>query len=191
MADSRKEWKMSEKKQNAQKKWKTLIWSVIKADILSLAFYLVFFNLINALLYMDVPQEERNFALLYCALAVIYAIVFYFVHIRKHSEEYVMMNQDAAFHWRSDLRAYMAGEGKQLLILYGVLAVIMEISMLAFPTRNPIGTVLLMVFPMVGVIRIPILRCLLSWAVTVLFALLLTVWGHRRCFLYWHRENRK
>ena len=182
---------MREQQKGIKKQWKGLIWSIAKADLLSLVVYLVFFNLINALLYMDVPQEERNFALLYCAWAVIYAIVFYFVHIRKHSEKYVMMNQDAAFHWRSDLRAYMAGEGKQLLILYGVLAVIMEISMLAFPTRNPIGTVLLMVFPMVGVIRIPILRCLFSWAVTVLFALLLTVWGHRRCFLYLHRENRK
>ena len=180
---------MSEKKQNAQKKWKTLIWSVIKADILSLAFYLVFFNLINALLYMDVPAEERNFALMYCALAVIYGVAFYFVHIRKHSEEYELMNRDGAFDWKRDLRTYMAGEGKRLLLLYGILAAVMEISMLVFPSRNPIGTVLLMIFSMVGVVKIPVLRSLISWAVTVLICLLLTVFGHKRSHTYWNQNT--
>ena len=51
---------MREQEKGIKKQWKGLIWSIAKADLLSLVVYLVFFNLINALPVKIAPLSAIN-----------------------------------------------------------------------------------------------------------------------------------
>lgn len=181
---------MTDGKKTAKQIIKRLIWSIVKATLLSLVFYIIFFNLFTILLYTDVEPEDRDPALLYCLFVVFYGAIFYLVHIRKYRDEYRVERDEASFVWISDLRSYFQNEGKYLALIYGIMVVVMELSMLIFQNGNPIGTVMLMVFPLMGAIKLPIIRMVVSFVVTMLVAVVITLWEHKRMFDYWNRPQK-
>lgn len=162
-----------------------LLKGIIKATLLSYGIYLLTANFLAAIFYHD-TVGQRDFTPIYLSFIVIYSIAINFTYIRKESNEYYETTAEK-FNWQRDMTEYLKAEGKYVLLIYGILAVVMEIGywMFADAIPNPVEMCLMFCFPLPLVIRIPILRTVLAYMLTIIIHLLLTEWNHYRMYQYW------
>ena len=112
---------------------------------------------------------------------IFYLVSFYLMHVRKCIADYALDMKDEKYSFKSDIKTILAGEGKQLAVVYGILAVIMQICML-IPARIPVTVILMPLFPIYMVLNIPILSGFLGWIIATAGSIFTIVYGHSHVY---------
>lgn len=107
-----------------------------------------------------------------------YALAFYWMHARRSADEYSLTLKDEKYSFADDIKTIMAGEGKYLAIILGVLAAIFAICELA--TVAFIHTLLLPIFPIRFIVSVPVLSALLGWMIITPLSVIVIAFGHKR-----------
>ncbi len=117
----------------------------------------------------------------------IYIIVNNLLYIKKECQESDLDVHAEKYDIKKDLINYINSDGKVLLIIYGLLAVISELSYLL--GINFISTLLVFIFPLASVINIPIIRTIVSYIIMIAFLLLLTEYNRYKEYKTWNKRN--
>lgn len=162
-----------------------LLKGIIKATLLSYGIYLLTANFLAAIFYHD-TAGQRDFTPIYLSFIAIYSIAVNFAYIRRESSEYYETDEKT-FNWKKDTADFMKTEGKYVILVYGILAVVMEIGYWLFLNAipNPVEMCLMFCFPLALVIHLPILRTVLAYILTIFLHFLMTEWNHYRMYQYW------
>ncbi len=186
------------KKESTFQILKKVIVGLVLASLLTCAVYIVSTPLLGAIFYHD-QVGTRAFPPLFIVVVFYFQIAFWICYTRKTSDEFKVIRKDR-FSWKEDLKETLSGEGKILLIVMLVLAVIMETSMILYdkyaeiPAQNPIATSLSFMFSLAGVTAfrpIVILRTLIAFLVTTSLMILQIIWQHSRDFKKWGGKEKK
>lgn len=173
---------------------KDILIGIVKSGLLSFGIYIASILFFNIVIYKEDYVSERDFTIVYIFMIFFYAIANYIAYIRKQSEDAKLSVEPAAsFSFKNEFLSYFKEEGKYLLAVYGLLAVVLEVSLLL--GIMPVSTVLLFPFPLIGIfvdkLPIPIVRSVAAYAVTVLLLLALTVLEHYRVYKHWNGSKRR
>ena len=164
---------------------------IVLADVISGMIYLFLNAILRAIFYGD-KYGDRNFTPDYTPILIclffIFQIAFWISYTRRTSADFKVIREDS-FSWKEDLRETMASEGRVLMIVTAVLAVILEIAFLfentASVTVRHALTPIFSIAGVTGLINIPILRTLIAYALTVSGMIAQIVWQHSRDFKKW------
>ncbi len=170
---------------------KRLIFGIIKSSLVALVIYLLSITLIRFIATSvgggdaDAGMSHPIVALsTQMILYLAFQIPFYFLYTVKESN-YRKVKSAQTFDIKEDFLDFVKGDGKTLMIVFGVLAVVMELSLLiGIP---PVSTALLMTFSFCYSVTIPILRIVVAYALTVGTTLLTSVYRHYKEFEYWNK----
>ena len=158
-----------------------LIFDIAKA--IGVAF-LIFFAC-QVFILASIEGEDRQIiigTLLTVLFIIFYSVAFYLMHVRKCIADYALDMKDEKYSFKSDIKNVLAGEGKQLAVVYGILAVIMQICML-IPVRIPVTVILMPLFPIYMVLNVPVLSGLLGWIIATAGSILTSAYGHSRLYI--------
>ncbi len=181
------------KKESTFQILKKVIIGLVLSSLLAFVIYGASALLLVTVFYHD-QAGERDFTPIYIVLVFIFQIAFWICYTRKTSDEFKVIRKDS-FSWKEDFRETMRGEGKILVIVMTVLAVINELSLILYemyaenPGQNPIATALLFMFSLgsvTGLMKIVVLRTVLAYLVTTPLLILQIVWQHSRDFKKWN-----
>ena len=160
---------------------------IVKSEIFAFIAFAVATIPINLFVYGEDYESERDMTPVYIIIFFIYLAVNYVVYIKKAvSREELDVRADK-FDFAADLKKYVSGDGKYILAIYGVLAVIFEISLLA--NFMPVATALVFMFPVGAIITVPVLRTVVSYVLLAAALLLVTEFERHRAFKYWNGEK--
>ena len=149
---------------------KSRIVSLLKSIVLSSLFAFVLYFILAFPLAGAFEDDPNKDLYISCCMILIYALSYYVVHERRRKETFAEC--DEQFTYGKEIKSYFAAEGKYLLILYGICAVIVEIGMLVSPDgfNNSIGVAFAMIYPLTPYIPIPVVRSVLSLLICMLAA---------------------
>ena len=179
---------------------KEKIWSIIKGIALSelLALGLLFVVSIPIRLFLsggervDLYGTEpvRDFTIDYFIMLILYVLANYIVYIRK-SVDGSKLTTGEKFDLKSDIIAYVSSdEGKLLLIIYGILAVVFEALEIFAGYQSP-SVLLIFCFPIAAVIPVPVIRTIIAYIVTMALLLLATEYKRYRTYKYWNTDGKR
>ena len=80
---------------------------------------------------VDIDPVDRNYALLYSLVTATTAIAMYIGHAERSAKRSENINLAAPYSVKNDLAAYVKLEGKHIIIVFAVLAVVCEVSVIA------------------------------------------------------------
>lgn len=143
---------------------------------------------------VDIDPVDRNYALLYSLVTATTAIAMYIGHAKKSAKRSENINLAAPYSVKNDLAAYVKLEGKHIIIVFAVLAVVCEVSVIVMNSSgspNPIATALMFFFSLSYAIDIPILGIIIAYIVLVFSLLLVSVIARRREYNRRMIEKRK
>lgn len=140
-----------------------LIKSIVISWFLCLLLY-IFLGFIMAAVWEENPNKDLYISI--CVL-ILYFISFYVIHEQRRTEPFCSIEE--SYTPKKETEAYFSKEGKYLFSIYGICAVIMEISFFIFTgdTFNPISFICYMFFPLSISITIPIIRAIVCFALCV------------------------
>ncbi len=141
-----------------------LIKSIAKSTILSILLSIVLgliFGAIGTMIFGDDFDREARDSLMRLINIVTYFICFISV---KEKERYELFSSNDKFSFKDEFKSYFSAEGKYLLLFYSIMAVLCEFDFIinTDPPRNPICFLCAMFFPLMSVIKLPILRSIVS-----------------------------
>ena len=169
-----------------------IVWNITKGTALSIVValiaYIVLSPILIAIFYPDVPPGERDFTPLFYCIAIIYAVSFYFIYIKKSCEDEAPDTQDK-FVPLDDLKKYIKGDGKILLIFYAVMLVLYMIGNLFLSIGNPLTFIFGFPFPISENIPIPVLGEIVAYIVEMALIILLTVYQNKNNYKYWNKKK--
>ena len=173
---------------------KDILIGIVKSGFLSFGIYIASIIFFNIVVYKEDYVSERDFTPIYIGMIVFYVVANYMMYIRKQSENQKLSVEPAAsFSLKKDFVSYFKSEGKYLLAVYGLLAVVLEVSLLL--NIMPVSTVLLFPFPLIGIfvdkLPIPIVRSVAAYVLTMGLLLALTVLEHYRVYKHWNGSKRR
>ena len=168
---------------------------IVLADVISALIYLFLNAILRAVFYGD-KYGDRNFTPDYTPILIclffIFQIAFWISYTCRTSADFKVIREDS-FSWKGDLRETMTAEGRVLMIVTAVLAVILEIAFLFENTASvAVRHALTPIFSIAGVtglVNIPILRTLIAYTLTVAAMIAQLVWQHSRDFKKWSRPQ--
>lgn len=168
---------MNEHERNMQKKERLeFVWRMVKGIALSCITALVLYLFESILLAnaLEAEAEKGIVVLPMILLQIAYLICVYAFYIRHEAREfYSPEGKSGSF--RAILGDYLRQEGWILLSIYGVIALITEISLLLVPYEsNPVAFIGILNMPLISVIPVPILRTVVGYAVSAGGILLMT-----------------
>lgn len=176
-------------KESTAKTIKRIIIGIIKSGLLSFALYLSSYYFINIVIYKEDYVSERDFTPVYILMNILYIASNYIMYIRKQSDNQKIEAKPDKFNVKEVLVAYLNEEGKLLLIIYAVLAIVNDIAkMITYPNfiSIPIG----FLFPMCDVFHsYPILRMVLGYFITMTPILIITVLEKYRHYRRWNKYH--
>jgi len=179
------------KKESAFQILKKVIIGLVLSSLLSFAIYAASALLLVTIFYHD-QYGERDFTPIHITLIFIFQIAFWICYTRKTNDEFKVIRKDS-FSWKEDFRETMGGEGKVLVIVMAVLAVIYEAALIIHPLvseqpGNFVATCLSFMFSLsavTGLFKIPVLRTVLAFLVTTSGQIAQIVRQHGRDFKKW------
>ena len=154
-----------------------LLIDLLKTVLLSFVFYFISVFLLAAIL----EGEESNYvsALVAAIVYAFYFIAFYLMHARRSMDDYSLNMTDEKYSFKEDFKVIFAGDGKRLAIIYGVLAVVMDVCM-HLPFRVPVTAALFPLFPIYMIADIPVLIVAIGWFIITVGSILTIAYSHRR-----------
>ena len=146
--------------------------SVLISSIVSFFAYLLSVVFLAALW----ENSANRFLYMYCVIAIIYSICFYRFHMSNRIDTFATHGEK--YNFIQETKAYLKEDGKFLIIIYGICAIVCEISYLIIylsnmPTeQNFVFILCLWFFPFIASIKIPILRSVVSLLLASAIAIL-------------------
>ena len=143
----------------------SVIKSIVKATVISLLLSIVAFLILGAVGTMIWGDDLDKDSLVRLITFVTYYICFISV---KEKERYTLFSSNDKFSFVNEFKSYFSTEGKYLLLLYSIMAVLCEFDFLINPdtAKRPIVFLCAMFFPLMPIIKIPILRSIISILLT-------------------------
>lgn len=146
---------------------------------ISIPITLFLYNTVGVLLIKLIFDEQtikatEAYTPVYLTLAFFYPLVCNFAYITRLSETAEIPTGNK-FNWQEDISHYLQTEGKILLLVYAVFAVLFETAyLLSGDGLDIVSAIFLFCFPLAYTIPIPVLRTVIAYAVTMilLFALI-------------------
>ena len=170
-----------------KKKVLSALKEIVIAGLASFVLYLfIMFYIGN---FMSETSQELRFAVAKIAMLLFFTFSYGFVHMRKRKEDYMLnMSADAPFDFKGEYIGFLKTEGKYILAIFVILAVIAEVSLFVWPLisskpGNPIYTALAPIF-MIGALieNIPIIRSVLPIALDIPLMALFVVFRKRSIY---------
>lgn len=165
-----------------------LVKGIVLSELLAFVLYAIAVPFLSSILYGrtdEVTDEPRDFTPVFFIMFVIYIIANYIIYIRKAFDgEHI--GGSGPFSLVDDLKTYIAGDGKYLLIAYGILAVVTELTILIWGTNSAV--LFVFIFPLMGVINIPVLRTVVSYVVLMALMFAVIEWKRSRIYKYWNER---
>lgn len=158
-----------------RKKTLNLVSAIVICTVLSFVFFFVF-NFIIRAIFEDVSDIN---IVIYNVNLIVYAFFYYVIHVKKRDEPFSSYEN---FGFWKEAKAYFSCEGKYLLAIYVVLALVCEIELL-IPKSTPgrfICTICSMFFPYIAWIRIPVVRSIVNLAIANIIPFLLVEFNSYR-----------
>ena len=152
------------------------------------AFFLVLVPGIPATLIVSLLGGNTN-APMFITLALSWPLAFYIIYARRQSEA-AAKNFTDRFHPLTDMKLYLRGEGKYLLCLY-LLAALLAIACRESEALRGVTFALCAVFPLGLVSLYAAWPLLLSLPLTALLSLLLVSLAHYRAWHAWYEEDNR
>ena len=173
---------------------KNVIWGITKSGLYHFGLFLASYAFINLVIYKGDYNAPRDFTPVNYFMILLYGIANYYAYVKPYCEKQKIEVEYQSFSSANELKRYIRGEGKYLLGVYGVLAVIFELALIFGPkVKNLIATILFLIFPMGGIPKmpynIPVLRSILGYSVTALTTLLVFVYTRYKIYKKWHEKQ--
>lgn len=158
----------------------------ITTILIAFVIYIASSMFLALIFYSDSPAGTRDFTPIHLTMPVILGLAYYLAYLGKYSEE-LFVGKDGEFSIKGALTDFVKADGKYLLILYGALAILCEIALWFHIV--PISTALYPCFSIASVIKIPILRVAVAYAVIMAVIFAATVIKHYRQHKYWAKKK--
>lgn len=179
---------MKEKSSEKSGAYKRVILTTLITVVVSFLAYMLFYNVIIIVLYMDVRAEDRDWSDLTYAVMIIFAIVFYFVYARRHIDSSGIGITGGSFDIKEAVTDFYHADGKTFMIVYGVLAVLYEVSCLIAALSGKVNILILVfsfLFPAADLIKVPVLRTAVAYAVAIMSVFAVVVYRKYKLHKYW------
>ena len=162
-----------------------LSWGTVKTVLISFLIFLASTVIRTTVFYHDVPAGARDFTPTYCFMQILYSLAFYFGYLQAYSEDRKIQPQKN-FDWKKELAKFIYSDGKYLIILYAVLAIVNEIALM----KNwiSITPALGLLFPLTQITPLQpiiILRSVIAYIATIAVMLLTALLKHYIDNKYW------
>ena len=165
---------------------------IVVADVVSGIVYFFLNAILRLIFFSDDKYGSLDYTPDYTPILIclffIFQIAFWISYTCRTSADFKVIREDR-FSWKEDLRETMTAEGRVLMIVTAVLAVILEIAFLFDNTASiAVRHALTPIFSIAGVtglVNIPVLRTLIAYALTVAAMIAQLVWQHSRDFKKW------
>jgi len=156
---------------------KIILKSYIRALLLSIMIFLPIF-LISLWILGD--AHEQISTLLVCLICM----VTYFISFNsvREKERYEIFSASDKFSIVDECKSYFVAEGKYILLIYSVMAVLSEIYSLITSNspQNPIAFVCAWCLPFYSIIKIPIVRSIVGILLTMAIHFTIVVFNSRK-----------
>lgn len=162
-----------------------VFWGTVKTILLTFVVYLASTVFLALIFYQDVPAGSRDFTPIHISMVLMFGLSYYWSYLGKYSEERKISHR-SKFTWKEELFDFLKVDGKYLLILYGILAVINEIGWIINSVN--IITGLYPCFSLSHVLSIPILRTVVSYIVCMIVIVTATLLKHYRDYTFWKKN---
>ena len=151
-----------------------LIKTVILSSLITFGLLILFVGFIRKALENFSSLDLRSF-LLMLFLWIIYSIFFCLFYNKNLEKTY--FKHEECFNVIDEIRCYLkSSDGKATLSVYGILAIILELSLLIkISEKNIIATLFSAFFPLASSIHIIIVRSLLSFVLVIFVCIIATV----------------
>ena len=166
-----------------KKEFPACIKSIVYSTLATLGVMLIFSIIIAAVLSEIENRSIRDIALFVLIMGV-YAAFLYRFRMYDRLDTYAEHTKD--FDPKTELIAYIYADGKIMFALYGIIAVVTEISFYVMPyvtpdtPQNPIAfAAMLCLSPLIS-LKIPVLRSVLAFAYSAAVVCLLAVLRSRK-----------
>ena len=184
------------KKESTFQILKKVIIGLVLSSLVSFLIYSVSAVLLKTVFYHD-QYGELDYTPIFICLVFIFQLAFWICYTRKTSREFAVVTHKESFFWKEDLRETMQGEGKIIVIVMTVLAVINELALIIHPLvsdepGNLVATVLCFMFSVcqiTGLSSVVVLRTVLAFLVTTSLMIFQIVWQHSRDFKKWQSPS--
>lgn len=159
--------------------------------VISIPITLFLYNTVGVLLIKLIFDEQalkatETYTPVYLILAFFYPVVCNFCYILRLTEN-SPIPQGNTYPWRTDMTAYFKTEGKILLIVYGICALLFETAyLLSGDGLDIVSAIFLFCFPLAYTIPIPILRTIIAYSVTMALLFTLIFLNRKIYFHKWH-----
>lgn len=173
---------------------KEILWGITKSGLIHFGLYLLSYGFMNLILYGGQYNFPRDFTIINYYMIILYAVANYYGYVKPYCNKIKLDVTDSAFEPKKELKSYMKDEGKYILVIYGVLAVILELALIfERETEYIIALLLFFIFPMGCIFKfpynIPVLRSILGYAVTSATTLGVFVFTRYRTYKKWNKKN--
>ena len=154
-----------------KKKYLTLFRAITIATLITFVIYLAF-NFITRAIFEKVEHRETLFFILHFVNMITYTVCFYFIRTEDLD---TLVTTDSQFNLPNEAKKYFEQEGKYLLCISFVLALLCEVNCFLVPDGSGVFMMALcmMIFPFYSVIEIPLLRAIVSLLLANIVPLLL------------------
>ena len=158
---------------------------------ISIPITLFLYNTIGVLLIKLIFDEQalkatETYTPVYLILTFFYPVVCNFCYI-LHLTENSPIPQGSTYPWRTDMVTYFKNEGKILLVVYGICAILFETAyLLSGDGLDIVSAIFLFCFPLAYTIPIPILRTMVAYTVTMILIFALIFLNRKIMFRKWH-----
>ncbi len=161
-----------------KKEWVVCLKSIVFASLAALGVFLIGSIAIAAVLAEIKNQVVRD-ATLYVMIMVVYAICFYRFHMYNRLNTYA--EHTDKFDPKKELLAYIHAEGRIIFVIYGIIAVVTELSKIMLNvTQNPIVFATMFCLGPWMALEIPVLRSIVAFVYSAAVICLLAVLRSRK-----------
>ena len=172
---------------NKKNPWFVCLKDIVLASLAEVGGFIIFSLIIYAA-FAEIESKSIRYFITYIFVMVIYAIVFYRIHMYNRLDTFA--EHKGKFDFKQELLAYIRAEGKIIFTIYGAAAVVSEISdwIMNHAAQNPIVYATSFCLGPWMVLEIPILRAVIAFVYASSIVCLLAVLRSRKIY---QNENQK
>lgn len=159
---------------SAKNEWVSCVKSIVLASLAVVGVFMLGAWVIAAVLG-EIENDTVRTIFGDAMIMVLYAVFFYRFRMYKRLVTYAEHTDKFAF--KTELTAYIRAEGKNMLVIYGILAVVTEFSCLLLQNapRNPVAFATAFCLEPWMQLNVPVLRCVLAFVYSAAIVCLLAV----------------
>ena len=167
-----------------KKEWLICLRSIVLASLATLGVFLIGSIVIYAIL-AEIENRSIRSVIVYAIMMIMYAVFLYRFHIYNRLSTYAKHTDKLDL--KKELIAYIHAEGKIIFIIYGIAAIVSELSALIMQNapQNPIVFATMFCLGPWMSLKIPVLRSVIAFTYSAAVICLLTILRSRKI----HKEE--